>query len=373
VSSSTTPPRPAQRNYASVPLFFAAALLGLASLATATSYGYARGTEIQSQLTWSFVGLAAGIITLFAPSEGFKALTQREYGRAALALLAAALCGSFAIAGALGSAAGGRQSAISTADHASGERARTLATYTRATNDLAKLQASRTVTEIRALMKPLDARIALADCGNWVASKSTRADCATRNTLQIELARADRRSELEAVIAESGSKLSISAPSAEANSDAQALSRYAAAFGFKIDHAALNDLLTVLAVLVIELGGALSLAVARGGSDLDQTVIESPIAQSSPDPKPGIRLIHSSTQPIEKASDPDLDQAEREIVIRRLTSAGGSLKGSQRKMADQLGVPQSSLHRVLHALADQGLIELATKPRQSTVVRLAAA
>jgi DNA-binding MarR family transcriptional regulator len=41
-------------------------------------------------------------------------------------------------------------------------------------------------------------------------------------------------------------------------------------------------------------------------------------------------------------------------------------------MAQRLGVPQSSLNRVLHALADQGLITVSTEPRKSTIVSLTA-
>jgi len=66
---------------------------------------------------------------------------------------------------------------------------------------------------------------------------------------------------LEAKIEREATKLVSTGPAKVANSDAKALARYLGALGLEVGPDRLNDLLVLLAVLMIEAGGGLSLAV----------------------------------------------------------------------------------------------------------------
>jgi hypothetical protein len=392
---TTGAPRP-QSKLASATLFFAALLLGGASLVTAVTYAANRGTDDTSTAVWSAVGLAAGLITLLAPSEAARAVASRHWGRATSATLAALLCGSFAIAGALGSASSGRNHAVATAESSTNERTRQLATYTRITADLTALTPARPAAELRAMIKPLDARIGTADCGNWVRNLDVRAACANRNTLQVELARADRRVDLDQQLATAMSALSTAgAPPVEANADAKALAGYLKILGYSVDAATLNDLLTILAVLVVEVGGALALGLARG-TQMSQTVtpataasvprstvpaMAAPIAANDLEGVPAAPGLAGTLGPAARglattATVPAYNHTDDESVvslriIEAARASGGTLQTSVRRLASQVAAPKTTVHRALMLLAAAGALELATSPA-GTLVKLAA-
>src|SRR5206468_10931491 len=79
--------------------------------------------------------------------------------------------------------------------------------------------------------------------------------------LVAEVGRAKRRAELEAKIDGASAELASIQPARVANSDAKALARYLGALGLEVGPDRLNDLLVLLAVLMIEAGGGLSLAL----------------------------------------------------------------------------------------------------------------
>src|SRR5262249_43139209 len=141
---------------------------------------------------------------------------------------------------------------------------------------LDKLAPSRTIGELEALMKRgCPASSALNGQGKTSCPK-----------YDVELSRAWERARLTAKIAElSGSAdranerlagqrtaareamdkaseaLGKIQPARFANSDARALTRYLGAVGLEIGPDRLNDLLVLLAVIMVEVGGGLSLAV----------------------------------------------------------------------------------------------------------------
>ncbi|HET6926744.1 MAG TPA: hypothetical protein VFI48_07825, partial [Hyphomicrobiaceae bacterium] len=73
-------------------------------------------------------------------------------------------------------------------------------------------------------------------------------------------ARAQRRSELQTQI-ERASAVLASGNVRVANTDARALARYLSAIGLEATPERLNDILTLLAVVMIEAGGGLALAL----------------------------------------------------------------------------------------------------------------
>ena len=101
------------------------------------------------------------------------------------------------------------------------------------------------------MMAPLTAKIGANDCGAWVSDKTVRAACASRHALAIELARADRRTELLAQQASASDALNAP-PAAPANSDAAAIVGYLAALGVKTDADTVSKWLVLLAVGLLD-------------------------------------------------------------------------------------------------------------------------
>ena len=91
--------------------------------------------------------------------------------------------------------------------------------------------------------------------------KSRRTECSPPTALVAELGRAKRRAELEGKVEQAADELAKAQPARVANSDAKALTRYLGALGFEFSPDRLNDLLVLLSVLMIEVGGSLALAV----------------------------------------------------------------------------------------------------------------
>ena len=99
---------------------------------------------------------------------------------------------------------------------------------------------------------------------------------------QADQRQADRRARLKADMDRASGELAKIQPARVANSDAKALTRYLGALGLDVTPDRLNDLLVLLAVLMIESGGGLALALGltlseparaasgRGGDLADQ-------------------------------------------------------------------------------------------------------
>jgi hypothetical protein len=103
------------------------------------------------------------------------------------------------------------------------------------------------------------------DCGGWVSDKRQRTLCVERHGLEGELAIAQRRVELEAAAndaREALDNLASGAGPATANADAQTIARFAASLGYPIGADRVGDLLVILSVTLLELGGGLAFAVA---------------------------------------------------------------------------------------------------------------
>ena len=96
--------------------------------------------------------------------------------------------------------------------------------------------------------------------------------------LTAELGRAREGEKLEAKMDAATAELRATGPAKVANSDARALQRYLAAVGVEIGADRLNDLLVLLAVLMMEAGGGLSLAI---GMALSSPVAGPPAAAAN--------------------------------------------------------------------------------------------
>src|SRR5262249_23225230 len=143
-------------------------------------------------------------------------------------------------------------------------RAKTQAAYDTAKSELNGLKPSRPIGELEALLTALSPG---RNCRFQIALHSRRAACSPPAGLAAELGRARRRAELETKMDAARAELERIAAPKQANSDAAALAGYFAALGLNVETDAVNRLLVLLAVLVIECGGGLALAVGLSVSE----------------------------------------------------------------------------------------------------------
>jgi len=350
-------------------------LLGAASLLAATRYGWSRGgTDLGACMIWGAVGLAAGLIALVAPSELLAAIARRDRVRALLATAALLLCAPFAIAGALGSATSGRAVASQTEQHGQDARQRATASHARAVAELATLPPARPAAELQAAMQPLDVQIGNADCAGWLANKSLRAACIDRNKLQVELARAKRRVQLQKEIAAVAQKLDAAPVSPPANSDATSVARYLGAMGVQVDAATVADWLTILAVLTVELGGGLALALARGPARRGEAQTQPaarPDSAAMPLLPPASPVV-ATGQPRAPARRPNRHAAARataKAVRAALDANGGKFAGTMTDLARATGRKRATVHAAVRDMATAGQAAVRAG-RRGTAIRL---
>jgi hypothetical protein len=274
--------------------------------------------------------------------------------------------------------------------------------------DLAKLSPSRPVAEIEALtrgaaMHPNRGGGCTAVNGSLRMScpklEAEKARAAQRDRLtgniaawtaeigQSDRQRTEQREKAKAAMDKAAAELATTGPAKVANSDAVALSAYLQGLGIGIDADRANKLLVLLAVLVIECGGGLALAVgmslsAAAGHAADTGRSGRTQGERTPPDTVGRGLLipgitKANTCPIQpdtmtgQAADTGPQSPAAVRLISLIRERGGVLVGGQRTMAHALGWSKSKTHELLHALAGDGFVQLTTG-RTGTVVRLAA-
>jgi hypothetical protein len=342
ISKHTASPWPVRIAYLSAAIFTAA------SGGTNIIFGWSKGSDLPTSLVWAAVAGAVAIVFALAWPAVLKSLEAKRWSAAALSLLALVLAGTYSVTAALGSAAGGRMNAATTETATTDDRKKAQDAYDVAKAELATLKPTRTVGELEAMR------------AGW-----KRAYPREPWALEPELARAKRRAELEAKMEGATKELKTTGPAKVANSDAKALSRYMAAVGVDITPEHLTDLLVLLAVLMIEAGGGLSLAV---GMALSGASASAPVAREAPAStdtgRPAtlpVDALHAQvnttlqTHPVTvfRASD----------VLGWLQQHGGRAETSMRRLGDALGCSSSRAHNEVRRLVNTGKITAASTPR----------
>lgn len=316
-------------------LAYAAALIfTLASAGTNLAYGWSRGTDFPSSVIWAAVSVAASIVFALSWPALVGSIERRNWSRAGMAFLALLLTGSYSVTAALGSAMGGRADAERSEQATADARTRAQEAYAAAKSDLAKLASSRSVPEV-------DAAIAGArpHCRVVVTTGTRKTVCATPPALLAELARAQQRGKLEVALASAASDLTKIGAARAANTDAAALVAYLGAVGVETTTDRLNKLLVVLAVLLVEMGGGLALAVGMSLRTTSVPVAGAPVAR--------VRL------PVERIAAPS-PAAVR--LLEFVREHGGRVATSQRALGKELGVSRTRVGVVLRQLQSGGLI-----------------
>jgi hypothetical protein len=177
--------------------------------------------------------------------------------------------------------------------------------------------------------------------------------CAKPSGLLAELGRAHRRAELQDKIDRASAVLNA-APARQANSDTHALGRYVNALGVEASADRLNDLLTILAVVMIEAGGGLALAL---GLALNPTA-----------PRAAEHVGGHPRTP-EQNSHAAAASAVRPLTVRPstvadwLTMQGGRAQTSMRRLAVEIGRSPSAVHGELRRLVPAGTVTMSSGPR----------
>ena len=289
-----------------------------------------------------------------------------------MALVALALAGSYSLTAALGSAAGGRANAATTETATADTRRKAQDAYDAAKAELATLKPARPGQNgghHRPQTEP-GALPCQRHCGG------------PPHPLAPDLARAGAPSRGE--IEREAAKLANTSPAKQANSDARTLARYLQALGVNTTPEHLNDLLVLLAVLMIEAGGGLSLAL---GMALSAPLAASTDAQrdgrcsapehprtpqhNAPNAQAHTPIERSNTA--ERTPDHALPMAVRPAsgVAEWLAQQGGRAETSRRRLATALGRSPSAVHDELRRLAASGAIrrQLGRHPCASAELR----
>jgi uncharacterized membrane protein len=328
----------------------------LASGGTNLFYGIAKGTDAASSLVWATVSVGVSIIFALSWPAFIVSLDRRQWSRALLVLIALILTGTYSVTAALGSAMGGRANAAIEEKDTTDKRAKAQAAYDVARAELATLKSSRPVAELEAMRKSWHERMGKKEA--WF--------------YEPELARAKRRAELDAKVERAAGELANTGSAKVANSDAVALAAYLSALGIESSADRVNKLLVLLAVLVIECGGGLALAVGLALGDASRHAPETQKRNGVPPETQGVPAAYPKAYPafhprsIRQQRDPaePLDQRLLRLVMER----GGTLVAGQREIGRLIGVSSSHAHRLLHDLSGAGIVSL-SPGRTGTVVK----
>ena len=321
--------------------YTAALIFTLASAGTNLVYGWHKGTDLPSSIIWAAVSLAVAIVFALSWPAVVGSIERRNWSRAFMAVLALLLTGAYSMTAALGSAAGGRTNATNQEQATTTARARVQTSYDSASTELSKLASSRPVAEVEALLAA-----ARPVCRVHVTTDSRQTVCTKPPALLAELGRAKRRAELEQRLERAASDLSRTGAAKVANSDAAALAVYLSALGFETTTERLNRLLVLLAVLVIECGAGLSLAVGMA--------LRPPASpRSEPAPKPVAPPRRSAPAPALPAPSPAMDR-----LLSHLQSQGGRVLVSQRQLGKELGISRVRVAQLLGKMAARGVVEV---------------
>jgi hypothetical protein len=333
IPTTTASPWPARAAYLSAAVFIGA------SGATNLLFGWSKGTDLPTSLVWAAVAGAVAIVFALAWPAVLKSLEAKRWSAAALSLFALVLAGSYSVTAALGSAAGGRMNAATTETATTDDRKKAQDAYDTAKAELATLKPTRTVGELEAMR------------AGW-----RRAYPNQPWVLEPELARAKRRAELEAKMEGATKELKTTGPAKVANSDAKALSRYMAAVGVDITPERLTDLLVLLAVLMIEAGGGLSLAVGMVLSGPSRTPLVPSVSAVSDQPQTEPAAL-SESPPMSRTDCPMRVRPIEAEILDWLKVSGGKAEGV-RRLAASLGRARSTVSDECRRLAAAGLITM---------------
>jgi hypothetical protein len=248
--------------------------------------------------------------------------------------------------------------------------------------ELAKLSTARPAATVRAEIAGMLADARIGDCSTMDGPRS-KAACPTVNRLRAELGNAERREKLEGDLAALlPAKPTDGAADKPADPGAHALSVYFSAMGLSVPAGLLTDWLTLVPVLALEVGAALSAVLIQAvGGHQTASLAEQKAAMSNEGTpaRPESTALDSKTPATkpraaskrttaERASrrrlgqrrrqQPSVSKAEAESkVVSLIKDSGGTLeRASARTVAKLIGGKKSTVHSALAGLIAAGVV-----------------
>lgn len=351
-----------------------AVLLVGASAALGSYYGYLVGSHQHALVGIVFAAAALGgeLIKPFAFDAALEAIARFKIVRAVACAALATVCIAYSLAAELSLAAGSRgDMAASRAAAVAGAEA-VAADRRRAEAELSALPAARPVSQIDAEIDGLLLTPGARGCAK-IDGAVTRQVCPKVAALRSERGTAARRVELEATL-KSAVQPTTAMHVHDADPLAGAVATYAAAIGWSFTPEEALPWLALVPVLFLELGSALALVVVRASGPSQPHA-----APPAPEAAPAVTSAPVPiAEPVAPVQAPPKRRERRAVkgplvlgeMADRLRIAGGQLEGSQRSIADALGVSKSTVQRSLQALVASGTV-LASATSQGTRLVLA--
>lgn len=310
----------------------AATALVLASCGFGAVFAYQTGIPHGLPLAVLSVVFAVSLECLkpLAVQGAFLAASSLKLVRCLLLAILAAVAVLYSLTAELSLMAGSRSDHTASRQSVISGASRSLEQYTDAKHELAGLASARFAAEIEADKLKTRNEVRLAK-------------------LDGELARANRRAELQATI----SKHSGVAPSfGSADPGSSAIALYLSLFGYTIREDVVAQLLYLVPVLALEFGSALSMVLVS--------------TFAPPGKEPSVDHIEPSHLAANRLYV--RDEAARRLV-QHLRNHGGALLHSERDLAAKIGSDRNTTRRAVHGLANAGLLEY-QPTRRGTVLKL---
>ena len=406
----------------------AAASLVTASAGLGAYYAWSVGIEHETVLGLLFVLFAIGleIAKPLAVLATFKAVGTWQLVRGGLLGILAMVAIAYSlsaeltlVAGTRGDVVAERQANLDASANAAAHARRARDRYDAAKIELGTLQSSRPAAELQA---EIDALLLTpgADGCVTINGKVTREVCPKVAALKIERARADRRTELEAVLmaplpviaATSNVHPQSSSKSVrDADPGASALATYLAAMGLVLPVKVLTDWLALVPVIALELGSALAGVFVQTVSQStrqehgrtaplqprigavpdvpSQAIVNgvpTAIGTGVPELPAPVQLVArqelgGSVPPCPKKplGDDDKDDGPSNgprlgtALLSHLKANGGKVTAGQRGLAKLLDTSTTELNRTIHRLAAAGILLVTPDRLAGTTLELAGA
>lgn len=367
----------------------AAASLVAASAGLGAVYAWTVGNEHGVILGALFVLFAIGlelakplaVVAAFKSFRSWSVVRGAALGLLALVAISYSLSAELSLmAGARGDVIAQRQATLDTSAGASGEAKRARDRYETATKELGTLPAARPAAELQASIDALLLTPGADGCGT-INGKVSAKVCPEVAALKIEKARADRRVELEAIVALPLPVVAAAtvAQVKDADPGASSLSVYLAALGFSVAPDLLSRWLALVPVLALEVGSALAGVLVQALSPQRSFVAE--ISRPEPvnercEERPVVTVtpvVHVVQADETGSSDDPGHERERvkAALVDHLKTKGGSVAQSERGLAALIGASRPTVRRAISGLAMAGIIA-ADATRNGTLLRLVA-
>jgi hypothetical protein len=347
-------------------------------------------------------GLALAMTVGFVVLPAFASQRDRTFGFIVTAWIGVIVCGGISLTNIIGASMGQRLATSADAGDAVRKRADGRKIIARDEAELATIGTVRSSATIQAdIDAKLTTRRDLDGCeAKWLPSSIARSVCIEVHRLRAEKAKSDHVAELTSEIAHARAAINDTAASATVGSgDTAAIIAAARRFGWELEGETVDLVKSVGLAMGVELFAALLFVAwerSREGQlpvQVGQFVpavsgVSVPSAPNETQASPGADHILASVPALEcpimprgsslageasqmrvpvSHSVPEQAAAADDAVMTVLRARGGTLLASQRTMAELFGMSRSSVNRVLHGLAEAGLIKLVTTAKGTAV------